>query len=257
MSIGITAAPWDFGPIPIWTVTQESKQAPEDGVDYSRRKARKLPALRDPGRLSWEIVGLPKAQWKDEVRFPAKLFQTHHVRCCRWSRLSDGQGEGQGRWATHCWDFKIFEERHTDVVSWLNHRIDGLPPFVIFHYLSMTRVCPIFLWLNHVKSHYFIVNCQFLMVIMAIFAVWAPRYFTATWDDQLPMEINKIFPRNGERPMPRVSWREQEVLIPGREIGGLSSYPNNYRWLMMLSKYIYIYMKNVCKYLLYDLYKLW
>jgi hypothetical protein len=64
----------------------------------------------------------------------------------------------------------------------------------------------------------------------------APRYFTATWDDQLPMEISKIFPRNPERP--RVSWRE--VLMPGREIGGLSGYPNNYRWLMMLSIYVYI-----------------
>jgi hypothetical protein len=50
------------------------------------------------------------------------------------------------------------------------------------------------------------------------------------------MEISKIFPRNPERP--RVSWRE--VLMPGREIGGLSGYPNNYRWLMMLSIYVYI-----------------
>ena len=77
--------------------------------------------------------------------------------------------------------------------------------FIIF---SWPGVCPIFLWLNHVKSHYFIVNCQFLMVTMGNFC-GAPRYFTATWDDQLPMEINKIFPRNGERPMPRVSWRRR------------------------------------------------
>eukprot|EP00435_Cladocopium_sp_Y103_P021800 s2487_g5.t1 len=60
-------------------------------------------------------------------------------------------------------------------------------------------------------------------------------YFTATWDDQLPMEISKIFSsRNGERSPPRVSWRSGRGCDSSHQREETpEGNPNNYRWLAM------------------------
>ena len=83
---------------------------------------------------------------------------------------------------------------------------------------SWSELGPIF---HAKKSHqidHYLKPCQLcncLILNMVHTGSGTPRYFTATWDDQLPMEIGKIFAafksRDGEQP--RVSWRQgfQEV----------------------------------------------
>ena len=158
MSIGITAASWDFGQ------TRRANQLLKmELIIPGEKRENYRPCeilVASPGRL----LDFLRHNEKTKSGFLRNFFRrTTFVVVDEADSLMVKERDRDGEQHT----FEILKSLRSDIQMLYRGFITESMVyhlFSFFHYLFMTRVCPIFFWLNHVQSHYFIVNCQFLMV---------------------------------------------------------------------------------------------